>query len=369
MKLQIDKRLQNKLDEGFIKFTPESFDDLYTLYCVISPGSLLSGVTSRRIQKDKEEGDRADSGERVLITVTVNVEKLDFHGFDDSLRVSGPITDGPEHIISIGSYHTIDVKLNTNYTLYRSKWSQSDLNKLIEAHEKAIKTTILLVALQDDKATVAILTRSATKILIEFEPNIPRKSSSLSQNRKAQLEFFDELNRFISETLIKYSSETIVIGGPGFTKDQFHDFLKDKHSSFLANAAFISASSGGRSGISEIIKKGIPEQIAQQQQATVEAKYVDEFLLRIAREETMVSYGWDEVEYAIICGAVERLIISDSYLRQSPEGRQKVDELIEKAKKMGGTVSIISSFHDAGEQFERMGGVGALLRFSLPARG
>ena len=116
MKLQIDKRLQNKLDEGFVKFTPESFDDLYVLYCVISPGSFLSGVTSRRVQKDKEEGERADSGERVLITITVNVEKLDFHGFDDSLRVSGPITEGPEHIISLGSYHTIDVKLNTNYT-------------------------------------------------------------------------------------------------------------------------------------------------------------------------------------------------------------------------------------------------------------
>ncbi len=368
MQLQIDKRLQNKLDEGFVKFTPVSFDDLYTLYCVISPGSLLSGVTSRRVQKDKEEGDRADSGERVLITVTVNVEKLDFHGFDDSLRVSGPITEGPEHIISIGSYHTIDVKLNTNYTLYRSKWTRSDLDKLIEAHEKAIKSTILLVAIQDDRATVAVLTRSATKILIELEPNIPRKSSSLSQNRKAQLEFFNELTSFISEALNKYNSETIVVGGPGFTKDQFNDYLKDKRSSFLPNTSFIPASSGGRTGISEIIKKGIPEQIAQQQQATLEARYVEEFLLRISKEEGMVSYGWDEVEYAINSGAVERLLISDGYLRQSPEGRQKVDELIEKAKNMGGSVSIISSFHDAGEQFEKMGGVGALLRFSLPAR-
>ena len=366
MKLQIDKRLQTYIGEGFVKFTPESFDDLYTLYCVISPGSLLTGTTSRRIQKDKEEGDRADSGERVIITVSLKVEKLDFHGFDDSLRVSGPITEGPDHIISIGSYHTIDVKLNTNYTLFRSKWSSGDLDKLIEAHEKGFKSTILLVALQDDRATVAILSRSSTKILIELEPNIPRKSSSLSQNKKAQIEFFSELSNFISEALTKHNSETIVIGGPGFTKDQFHDFLKDKHSSFLTFTSFIPASSGGRSGISEIIKRGIPEQVAKEQLATIEAGFIEEFLLRISQEHGRVSYGWDEVEYAISSGAVERLILSDSYLRQSPEGRSKVDTLIEQTKNMGGEVTIISSFHDAGEHFEKMGGIGALLRFALP---
>ena len=67
-----------------------------------------------------------------------------------------------------------------------------------------------------------------------------------------------------------------------------------------------------------------------------------------------------------LAGMIYVSIISDSYLRQSPEGRLKVDALIEQTKNMGGEVTIISSFHDAGEHFEKMGGIGALLRFALP---
>ena len=59
-------------------------------------------------------------------------------------------------------------------------------------------------------------------------------------------------------------------------------------------------------------------------------------------------------------GAVETLLITDEVFRDGP-GR----ELMSAASQIGSKVMVISSVHDQGSMFQKMGGIGALLRFEL----
>jgi len=59
-------------------------------------------------------------------------------------------------------------------------------------------------------------------------------------------------------------------------------------------------------------------------------------------------------------GAVERLLISDIFLRS-----KKGDVFLELARKTHSDFIIINTMHDAGKKFEGIGGIGALLRFKI----
>ena len=81
----------------------------------------------------------------------------------------------------------------------------------------------------------------------------------------------------------------------------------------------------------------------------------------IARGTGLVAYGLEEVQRALNYGAVEQLLITDTFLRKY-EG---ADGLIERAKGMRGEVVIVSTEHEAGERLQALGGIGALLRFRI----
>jgi len=52
--------------------------------------------------------------------------------------------------------------------------------------------------------------------------------------------------------------------------------------------------------------------------------------------------------------------VSDSVVRGPA-----VAELLDEAERTGARVTIVATSHEAGEQFERLGGVAAFLRYAL----
>ena len=59
-------------------------------------------------------------------------------------------------------------------------------------------------------------------------------------------------------------------------------------------------------------------------------------------------------------GEIEIILVSDQKIKE-PE----VEKLLNSVEAKGGKVEVISTTHDSGEQFHRMGGLGAMLRFKL----
>ncbi|MFX1300432.1 MAG: mRNA surveillance protein Pelota, partial [Promethearchaeota archaeon] len=78
-------------------------------------------------------------------------------------------------------------------------------------------------------------------------------------------------------------------------------------------------------------------------------------------------YGWTEIDRAVQFGAVETFLVLDKLFREAgPEQRRKMETIMRQVEKQAGTVEIFSTEHQAGKQLEGLGGIAALLRFSLP---
>jgi len=87
---------------------------------------------------------------------------------------------------------------------------------------------------------------------------------------------------------------------------------------------------------------------------------------RLGKGEGTVTYGLTAVENAVLIGAVEKLIVADTTLREADESsRLKLDDLMHQVEKRNATITVISTEHEAGAKLLSLGGIAALLRYPL----
>ncbi len=346
------------LKEGIVKVKPESLDDLWYLKSVLKKGDLVSGRSYRRIRD--EEKTRADKGVRVPVHLGVQVEGVEFAPYINRLRVAGKIVHGPEDLITLGTYHTIEVEPHDVISVRKGRWQRWELDRLKEAEEAAKTPVVLITAIEEGEAEFAVVRRYG----IDFQARVTAHVSGkrVEKDHETSLkEFLGETAKKLGEILKKEGIETVILCGPGFTKEDLLTFLKEKHSSIAEKVHLESAGAGGRSGIKEVIKRGAVERVAEESRVSLEFGLVERIMEAIARGTGLVAYGLEEVQRALDYGAVEQLLITDTFLRKY-EG---ADGLIERAKGMRGEVVIVSTEHEAGERLQALGGIGALLRFRI----
>jgi len=106
--MRIDGR--TRIEGGRERWTlvPESLDDLWHLSYVLEPGDLVSGDTTRRIQRNDDRM-RDTGGEREPMSVTITVDESEFHKFANRLRVSGTIESASRED-QVGHHHTLNVE-------------------------------------------------------------------------------------------------------------------------------------------------------------------------------------------------------------------------------------------------------------------
>ena len=91
----------------------------------------------------------------------------------------------------------------------------------------------------------------------------------------------------------------------------------------------------------------------------IETQEVDEVLTEISRNGK-VTYGEIHVKRALELAAVEKLLITDSMIRDG-----NGEELLALAENTGAKVSIVSPAHEGGKRLEALGGTAALLRYPV----
>lgn len=360
-----------KYSNGAVTVVPETIDDLYVLYNIISPNDQVKARTFRRLRQTDEDG-RADKGERVPMILTLVVEEAKFHEFANRLRIKGKIIAGPEDLISLGTYHTINTETGTLLTIIKEFWSKIDKDRIEEAAKKSTSAKILIVTLDDSEATIAAVGTFNSDIIAHFKERIPKKSGGKEKIRAEMVgKFYKKITFAINEAVnTKMPDVTaMVLAGPGFTKDNYYRYLKDSKSLTampLDKIILETASCGGPSAIGEIISKNILGRIIEEEQASSEAVYVEEVLTRIGKNTSTVAYGQEAIAKALEFGAIETLLIVDRELRlRDKEKRKALDRLLNTVQKNGGKVVILSENHDAGRQVGKFGGRIALLRFPM----
>ena len=351
------KIINQDTKEGIVEVVPQTLDDLWHLSHIVEVGDNASSKTTRRIQDNTGDKLRSDRGVKKNFYLGLDIENISFHLFTGKLRLTGVITRGPEDLIPLGSHHTLEVKLNTPLTIKKEKWPKWAIKRLNQAIDASKKLSALIIVLEDDTATIGLMRQFGIEYYGPIKGNVSGKRILDKNRQKNIVQFYEK----VIESIEKFDYiENIIIAGPGFVKNDFYDYIKDKHKDLAKIAIIESTGSGGRVGISEVLKKGTVEKLTSENRVALEMMAVDNLLSQIGKNSSKIAYGLKETTNAINLGAVSELLILDTKVASENMG-----DLMDMVENMKGEVLVISSEHEGGKQLESLGGMAAILRYEI----
>lgn len=340
MKAEIGDLVRN---HGEIRFFPENSDDLWHLYHLVTPGSLVYATTLRSVEGSQDKI-RPEKQEKRPVRLGIRVETTEFHEYSIRLRVSGII----EYGVDTGSHHTLNLEPGYELSVVRT-WSGTDLERINRAVQSSAQDALHVLVVEEGEAE-----------LFRIQGYGPRPVWSLSagSGKTAETNSREEYTRAVIDQLQPVTGP-LVIAGPGFVKEEIVSRYKRENPSRTAPLVVAETRSGGRRAVQEVIGQGIPEKLNGDIQLAREVTILDELMRRIGKDEP-VAYGLESVREAIDCGAVQTLLVTDTLLRD-----HAVAFLIRKAEEMRSEIVVLSGRFEPGERLIGLGGIAALLRYAI----
>jgi len=352
-----------KLKKGFVKVVPNSLDDLWHLYNIIYQGDQVYARTTREVKVDELYA-RPKEGRKVSVFLGVRVEKVFWDKSLNRLRVHGVICDIPEDIGGKGTHHTLNVVVDKPLTIVKAQWKKHQVDRL-ERATQVEAPIVTVVSIDDEQYCVAILRQYGIEVKAEKSTRLPSKLEP--EKREAALKnFFKATLQALQETWTSVHSHVVILG-PGFIKSDFAKYVREKAREIADAVVDVKGvNSAGLAGIQEALRSGVLMKTLMNIRVAEETRLVEEVLSRLGRSTKDVTYGKSEVAQATEYGAVERLLVVDTMLREaSDQERTTIENTMRSVEAKGGQVTVISSEHEAGAKLQGLGGVAALLRFAV----
>ncbi len=357
------KILGTKLKKGIVKVVPDRLDDLWHLYNIIARGDKVYARTTREKKVDERYA-RPKKGRRVSVFLGVRVQSVHWDRVLNRLRIHGIVCEAPEELNVKGAHHSINVILNKPVTIVKSKWMKHQLDRLKRARQTGV-APLIVASLDDEGYCVAVLRQFGIDVKAEEKTKLPGKLEA-EKRTKATQEFFGKVLKALKRVWTRLHNPIVIIG-PGFMKNNFVKYIKNRASDVAEAIIDVKGvNSGGAAGVKEALRSGVLAKAMKHLRIAEETQAMREVLVRLGKEKRDVTYGLDEVERASRYGAVERLLLADVTLREaSDEKRRSLEEIIREVEEKGGEVTIVSAEHEAGAELLSLGGIAALLRFPL----
>jgi protein pelota len=355
------KIVEKNLRQGFIKVVPDSADDLWHLYNIIYKGDEVYAYSSRAMKSDTEAS-RPKSGERVSAFMGITVESVAWDKFLGKLRVHGIICHAPE-IIPTGAHHTISIALNQQMTIVKKDWPKHALDRLTRASET--EKPMLIIAIDDEGFAIAETKQYGVEMRVEERMKLPGKHEA-EKRTGAMNEYFKRAFTSLMQLWMP-AHNAIVVLGVGFIKNDFVTYLTGNSKDLSQSVADVkSVNNGGVSGIYEALRSGVLLRASHQMRIIDETEVMEEAMKRLGKGESTITYGMNDVEKASQIGAIEKLILADTMLRDAEEEqRLLIEKIMREVEQRAGGVTVVSTEHEAGAKLLALGGIAALLRFPI----
>ncbi|MCL4410924.1 hypothetical protein M1452_00060 [Candidatus Marsarchaeota archaeon] len=276
--------------ENLLKVKVEIFEDLWSLQRVIFSGDAVKSKSVRRFKANE-----SDVGELKDVMVTVVVEKTELDKTAQRLRIMGKIVDGsPLEYIRLGSYHTINVAAGDVIDIIKLKWPDYLLSVVRNAVSESRRPLLGIIAVDDEKALPAYLLAYGIEFRNEIYSNLSKKMS--------QKDFQEQLNKYFDAIVNEINGmtvDTVIVAGPGFTKDDVQKYMQSKGIEKTLNKRLIfeSTSNAERSGVYELIKSDKTSGLLEKERIRAEFILMEKFLHNLSIG--LHVYGIENVSDAI----------------------------------------------------------------------
>ncbi|MDQ3869200.1 MAG: mRNA surveillance protein pelota [Thermoproteota archaeon] len=343
---------------------PEDADDLFTLRRIIENGDHIFADTTRVIKKVKEYA-RPDKGERIKVRVSLRVEGIGLDNMVDRLRITGIITNTDNELVPRGIHHSLTVQVGDTITIDKNrKWNDVETNIL---RRSGNSTNFILVAIDAQEAAVAKISGTHLKII----PNIysgqsgKRYQHAAKNNPNIEI-FFEDIAKTIQSMFSSTAdnSNIIIIFGPGETKRRFYNLLVDKQKLERGNISIIDGVDvAGEDGIFVFLRSSVIKEVMSSSKLATVSSILDEIMRLVHKGDAKYAMGMQEVSYAASIKAIEYLVFSDSIFKTTDEN--DVVKLLNLLESHGAKSFAVDSSTDIGWRVSSLGGIVALLRYSI----
>jgi protein pelota len=346
--------------KGFVKVIPETADDFWHLYNVIYRKDTVYASTTREVKPDEKYG-RPKRGERIPVFLGVLVEDVSWDKFLGRLRVHGTICDGPDTVPG-GAHHTLNITLNTAITIVKKEWAKHQIERLRRASRTSEKP-IIIVCIDDESYLIATTAQYGVETRVDQRVKLPGKLET-DKRVDATRDYFRTVLKNLRQVWTPLRCPIAIIG-VGFLKNDFAKFVENEAADVAESVADVkSVNNGGVAGVHEALRSGVLLKTMKTLRIVEETEVVEEVLKRLGKGESNVTYGLEEVDEAAQLGAVEKLVLTDTFLREADdEKRLHIEGVMERVEQKGGSIIVVSAEHEAGSQLSGLGGVSALLRY------
>lgn len=341
--------------EGRLHLRIDSLDDLWTLRNLVARGDRVTADTQRTAESTGDKVREAKMDKRGM-RLGVRVDSVEWHDFDDHLRVLGPIETGPQ---DHGRFHTLILRGDGMDAVIEKRGGLQPwhLRQVDQAVAATASPQVLLLAIDDSEAQFGTLTTYGVRLL----GSLPSSGQGKRHDGAAAAKqaFYGEALKSVQ--LFRPDAKVpLVVVGPGWWREEFLDFAKARAPQAVGGAITEGTSQGGRNGLHEALRRGLLERVARDHRVGQETALVEEFLARVGKGDGTAAYGPLDVERAVAAGAADSILVSDRLVRDG-----KADAVLAQAEAARCQVHVLSSSHEAGAQLDKMGGLAALLRFRV----
>ena len=166
--------------KGFVKLKITTLEDLWYLTNIVDNDDLITSQTFRKIKLSGKD-ERSTKIIKKSALITLQTEKIDHS--QNLLRISGKITNSSNEDISKGSYHTINLEINSILKIEKPQFYSYQIKKIEEASKQKV-SKILICTLDREEASFALLKESGYELLSEFQGEVEKKSQEHLQKMK-----------------------------------------------------------------------------------------------------------------------------------------------------------------------------------------
>ncbi len=323
-------------DEGTLFLKLETLEDLWSAARIVFSGDYVRSRTLRKFKASE-----SDKGEMKEVMITVQVEKIELDKNAQRLRFTGKITEGrPLEYVVLGSYHTINAALGDMIEIRKERWPSYMMKVVKEAVRESKRARLGIMAIDDEKAQPVLLLGYGIDFKSELYSHLSKRMSQ-KEFQEQQAKYFEAILR--SMELMDVS--TVIIAGPGFTKDELKRYLDDsgKAKKLGKRLLYMQVSNAERSGVYELIRSDAVEELLKNEHIREEFVLMERFLNGLSSKASR--YGIDNVSGAVGDYEATVVIVNDSAL---PD--MAVQKLLSKAESRGVKVEIFNSQDEVGQQ-------------------
>jgi protein pelota len=342
--------------KGIVVLTAEDEDDLWVLRRLVNSGDSVTTDTTRIV---KHSGDfvRPNKGERIHVTITLEVESIHLDNSLSRLRVFGRVLKASDEMVGIGSHHSFIVTPDKLLEIVKQDWN--DLTTKIIQASKGAEDSYLLVTIDRREAGVGRVKGTHLHIY----PTIYSDASGKAYGGKSTPDstFYRKVSDLL-ESIVK-ENESIYVAGPGSTKNAFINIIKEVKGLQGRTQLVEGVDLAGEDGVRMVLKSPALRKLLAESKLAKVSSLLEAAITSISRNDGRLMLGLNENNRAADLGAVEALLLSDQAFSQKEE--DKVFQLLNRVESRRGRVYLVDASTELGVQISSLSGIVGILRFPI----